>query len=62
MNGCWFYRPHETFHVASRKFYEQEVFKSDYTSSASLENVLGKCYVLFIKDYLKYYTEVSHTH
>ncbi|KAG7244659.1 hypothetical protein INR49_029678 [Caranx melampygus] len=28
--GCWFYRPSETFHLATRKFLEKEVFKSDY--------------------------------
>ncbi len=23
LEGCWFYRPEETFHVATRKFYEK---------------------------------------
>ncbi|XP_077948140.1 protein polybromo-1 isoform X2 [Gasterosteus aculeatus] len=51
--GCWFYRPSETFHLATRKFLEKEVFKSDYYNKVSLSKVLGKCVVLCIKDYFK---------
>jgi protein polybromo-1 len=56
-DGCWFFRPHETFHPATRKFYEHEVFKSDFYSSALLSSVIGKCFVLFIKDYTKFYPQ-----
>ncbi|XP_028302620.1 protein polybromo-1-like [Gouania willdenowi] len=51
--GCWFYRPNETFHVATRKFLEKEVFKSDYYNKASLSKILGKCVVMFVKEYFK---------
>ncbi|GAA6221916.1 protein polybromo-1-like [Lates japonicus] len=51
--GCWFYRPSETFHLATRKFLEKEVFKSDYYNKISISKVLGKCMVLFVKDYFK---------
>ncbi|XP_068568266.1 polybromo 1, like isoform X1 [Cebidichthys violaceus] len=51
--GCWFYRPSETFHLATRKFLEKEVFKSDYYNKLSISKVLGKCVVLFVKDYFK---------
>ncbi|XP_015918691.2 protein polybromo-1 isoform X3 [Parasteatoda tepidariorum] len=51
--GCWFYRPNETFHLASRKFLEKEVFKSDNYNSTPLNQVMGKCYVMFVKDYFK---------
>uniref|UniRef100_A0A3Q2PIJ1 Protein polybromo-1 n=1 Tax=Fundulus heteroclitus TaxID=8078 RepID=A0A3Q2PIJ1_FUNHE len=53
LDGCWFYRPPETFHVATRKFLEKEVFKSDYYNKVSISNVLGKCMVIFVKDYFK---------
>uniref|UniRef100_A0A146VZA5 Protein polybromo-1 n=1 Tax=Fundulus heteroclitus TaxID=8078 RepID=A0A146VZA5_FUNHE len=53
LDGCWFYRPPETFHVATRKFLEKEVFKSDYYNKVSINNVLGKCMVIFVKDYFK---------
>ncbi|XP_077458935.1 protein polybromo-1-like isoform X2 [Stigmatopora argus] len=51
--GCWFYRPNETFHVATRKFLEKEVFKSDYYSKARVSKILGKCVVMFVKEYFK---------
>ncbi|XP_029357075.1 polybromo 1, like isoform X2 [Echeneis naucrates] len=51
--GCWFYRPSETFHLATRKFLEKEVFKSDYSNKVSISKVMGKCVVMFVKDYFK---------
>lgn len=51
--GCWFYRPSETFHLATRKFLEKEVFKSDYYNKVSISKVLGKCVVICVKDYFK---------
>uniref|UniRef100_A0A3B3VLJ7 Protein polybromo-1 n=1 Tax=Poecilia latipinna TaxID=48699 RepID=A0A3B3VLJ7_9TELE len=51
--GCWFYRPSETFHLATRKFLEKEVFKSDYYNKVSISKVLDKCMVIFVKDYFK---------
>uniref|UniRef100_A0A3Q3G5U8 Protein polybromo-1 n=1 Tax=Labrus bergylta TaxID=56723 RepID=A0A3Q3G5U8_9LABR len=53
LHGCWFYRPSETFHLATRKFLEMEVFKSDYYNKVSISKVLGKCVVMFVKDYFK---------
>jgi len=51
--GCWFLRPNETYHLQSRKFLEKEVFKSDYYDSVPFSKTLGKCYVMFVKDYFK---------
>uniref|UniRef100_A0A3B5KLT0 Protein polybromo-1 n=1 Tax=Xiphophorus couchianus TaxID=32473 RepID=A0A3B5KLT0_9TELE len=51
--GCWFYRPNETFHLATRKFLEKEVFKSDYYNKAPISKILGKCVVMFVKEYFK---------
>uniref|UniRef100_A0A4W5KMN7 Protein polybromo-1 n=1 Tax=Hucho hucho TaxID=62062 RepID=A0A4W5KMN7_9TELE len=51
--GCWFYRPGETFHLATRKFLQQEVFKSDYFNKVLVSKILGKCMVMFVKDYFK---------
>lgn len=50
--GCWFYRPNETFHLATRKFLEKEVFKSDYYNKAPISKILGKCVVMFVKVYI----------
>ncbi|KAK0142635.1 Protein polybromo-1 [Merluccius polli] len=51
--GCWFYRPSETFHLATRKFLEKEVFKSDCCNKVPISRVRGKCMVMFVKDYFK---------
>ncbi|XP_053326173.1 protein polybromo-1 [Spea bombifrons] len=51
--GCWFYRPKETFHLATRKFLEKEVFKSDYYNKVPVNKILGKCVVMFVKEYFK---------
>ncbi|XP_069592929.1 protein polybromo-1 isoform X2 [Ranitomeya imitator] len=51
--GCWFYRPKETFHLATRKFLQKEVFKSDYYSKVPVNKILGKCVVMFVKEYFK---------
>ncbi|XP_056380136.1 protein polybromo-1 isoform X13 [Hyla sarda] len=51
--GSWFYRPNETFHLATRKFLEKEVFKSDYYNKVPVNKILGKCVVMFVKEYFK---------
>ncbi|XP_035245106.1 protein polybromo-1-like isoform X1 [Anguilla anguilla] len=51
--GCWFYRPNETFHLATRKFLEKEVFKSDYYNKIPVSKIMGKCVVMFVKEYFK---------
>lgn len=53
MYGNLFLRPHETYHVTTRKFLEQELFKSDIHQAIPLSQVRNKCYVMFIKDYIK---------
>ncbi|XP_030231386.1 protein polybromo-1 isoform X1 [Gadus morhua] len=57
MYGCWFYRPNETFHLATRKFLEKEVFKSDFYNKAPVSKILGKCVVMFVKEYFKLHPE-----
>ncbi|CAD6994057.1 unnamed protein product [Ceratitis capitata] len=53
MHGSVFLRPHETYHVATRKFLEMEVFKSSVSQTIPMDKVLGKCYIMHIKDYIK---------
>ena len=38
----------------------QEVFKSDYSECSNLKQVLGKCYVMFVKDFFKQKPEVRY--
>ncbi|XP_068230522.1 protein polybromo-1 isoform X3 [Palaemon carinicauda] len=51
--GCLYYRPAETYHQPTRKFFEQEVFKTDKHNAYPLTDVVGKCYVIPLIDYVK---------
>jgi protein polybromo-1 len=54
-----FNRPHETYHVTTRRFLEQEIFKTESFQVVPLDQVMGKCYVMNVKDYFKYKPEGS---
>ena len=51
--GAQFFRQRETFHVPTRTFYEKEVMRGDLHSAIPISSVLGKCYVMPVKDYCK---------
>uniref|UniRef100_A0A182MT35 Polybromo-1 n=1 Tax=Anopheles culicifacies TaxID=139723 RepID=A0A182MT35_9DIPT len=53
MNGLLLLRPHETYHVQTRKFMEQELFKSDQHIQIPLSKALNKCFVMHVRDYVK---------
>uniref|UniRef100_A0A8D9FG91 Protein polybromo-1 n=2 Tax=Cacopsylla melanoneura TaxID=428564 RepID=A0A8D9FG91_9HEMI len=53
MYGNHYFRPDETFHVATRKFLEKEVFKSDVHLTLPLSKIQGRCAVVNVKDYFK---------
>ncbi|CAF0886930.1 unnamed protein product, partial [Didymodactylos carnosus] len=58
LNGLWFYRPDETYHLPTKKFLEQEVFLTNTVESVPVSKVIGHCYVLHVKDYFKYRPEI----
>jgi chromatin structure-remodeling complex subunit RSC1/2 len=49
----WFLRPEQTVHKASQKFLENEVLKSNRSETYSMDDVVGRCWVLYIKDYIR---------
>eukprot|EP00049_Salpingoeca_infusionum_P015522 m.303049 g.303049 ORF g.303049 m.303049 type:complete len:1525 (-) comp15891_c1_seq3:507-5081(-) len=49
-----FYRPQETFHVATRMFYKAEVLASSDAFVFSADQILRKCYVFWVRDYVKW--------
>jgi protein polybromo-1 len=53
IKGSYMLRPEETFHVANRRFFEKEVFKSDMVESHLPGRILGRCFVMSGKDYFK---------
>jgi hypothetical protein len=58
LRGNWFLRPKETYHVAKKKFLEKEVFKSDFSDSVPFSKMVGKCFVMSVKEYYKLKPEV----
>ena len=55
--GAQFFRQRETFHVPTRTFFEKEVMRGDLHQAIPISSVLGKCYVMPVKDYFKYKPE-----
>ncbi|KAL8620376.1 hypothetical protein ACOMHN_013001 [Nucella lapillus] len=53
IKGCYFYRPNETYHLATRKFLEKEVFKTEQSHEISMSQIMGRAHVMFVKDYFK---------
>ena len=51
MYGNRFFRPVETFHVSTRKFLENEVFRSDVHDSIPLSKIVGRCMIMPVRDY-----------
>ncbi|KAJ3209525.1 hypothetical protein HDU67_006153 [Dinochytrium kinnereticum] len=49
----WYLRPEQTVHKATAKFMENEVLKSNRTETYTTDEVVGKCWVLFVKDYVR---------
>ncbi|XP_047035954.1 protein polybromo-1 isoform X4 [Helicoverpa zea] len=52
-----YYRPQETYHVRTRKFLQQEVFKTESRRVVPLDQVVGHCYVMNVKEYFKFRPE-----
>jgi len=61
IKGQWFFRPAETYHLATRKFLEKEVFLSDTSrGNVALTEIVGRCCVMNVKDYFKSKPEGIH--
>lgn len=45
--GCQYYRPAETFHLPTRKFFEQEVFKTEKHMGIPLSEVKNVAFIFF---------------
>ncbi|VDN25205.1 unnamed protein product, partial [Cylicostephanus goldi] len=49
VRGKWVYRPHETLHLANRKFIENEVFITPFIDTVLAERLSGLCMVVSVK-------------
>ncbi|CAD5207839.1 unnamed protein product [Bursaphelenchus okinawaensis] len=52
ISGKWVYKPSQTFHLATKKFYPHEVFLTPFTANITVERLDGKCVVMFVDDYV----------
>ncbi|KAJ9475499.1 Chromatin structure-remodeling complex subunit RSC2 [Pseudozyma hubeiensis] len=50
---CWYYRPEQTFHPASKKFFQDEVVKTGYFADHHIEDILEKIMVMFYTKYIR---------
>lgn len=53
VRGIWCYKPRETYHLATRLFYQNEVFLTAFKDTVTIDRLKGKCCVMFVDDYLK---------
>lgn len=53
INACWYYRPEQTVHWVEKKFYSEEVVKTGQYRDHLMDEVLGKCFVMFFTRYSK---------
>ncbi|GAA5949966.1 hypothetical protein JCM10213_004270 [Rhodosporidiobolus nylandii] len=53
LSVCWYYRPEETVHPASRMFYENEVFKTGVFLDHAVEDFVSRCCVMFLTKYTR---------
>ncbi|KAG4305521.1 hypothetical protein PORY_001077 [Pneumocystis oryctolagi] len=50
---CWYYRPEQTVHRADRIFYENEVMKTGQYRDHQINDIIDKCFVMFITKYIR---------
>jgi chromatin structure-remodeling complex subunit RSC1/2 len=52
-NACWYLFPENTIHKATTKFMEKEVLKTGHHENYLCSEIIGRCWVLFIRDYIR---------
>ncbi|TKA63637.1 hypothetical protein B0A55_11096 [Friedmanniomyces simplex] len=53
VNVCWYYRPEQTVHRFDKHFYPNEVVKTGRYRDHHIEEVEGKCFIMFFTRYFK---------
>ena len=52
-NACVFLRPEQTVQRVGTMFFEKEVFKTNQNLPFFVEDILGRCWVMILKDYIR---------
>lgn len=47
INTCWYYRPEQTIHRVSKRFYRNEVMKTGQYRDHRIEDIVDRCFVMF---------------
>lgn len=53
VNACWYYRPEQTVHRFDRHFLENEVVKTGQYRDHPIDEVVDRCFVMFVTRYNK---------
>ena len=53
VNVCWYYRPEQTVHRFDKHFFPNEVTKTGQYRDHSIEEIVNRCFVMFITRYNK---------
>lgn len=53
INACWYYRPEQTVHRVSKRFYKNEVMKTGQYRDHLVDDIVDRCYVMFHTRYHK---------
>lgn len=47
INTCWYYRPEQTIHRVTKRFYRNEVMKTGQYRDHRIEDIVDRCFVMF---------------
>lgn len=53
INACWYYRPEQTVHRVSKRFYKNEVMKTGQYRGHLVDDIVDRCFVMFHTRYHK---------
>ncbi|KAF2717837.1 chromatin remodeling complex [Polychaeton citri CBS 116435] len=53
VNACWYYRPEQTVHRSDKHFFEGEVMKTGRYKDHHVEQIEGRCFIMFTTRYFK---------
>lgn len=51
----WFFRPHQTVHRYGTKWMDKELLRTSRTNLHNSSDIIGKCLVLYVKDFIRGY-------
>lgn len=53
INACWYYRPEQTIHRVTKRFYRNEVMKTGQYRDHRIDDIVDRCFVMFHTRYHK---------